>query len=284
MKVLVTGASGFIGRCVVEQLVARGCEVIAVSRDESRARELPWFHKVRFLARDVHAIEGNPFVDLGEPDVVMHLAWPGLPDYKRLAHFEKTLPSDYRFLKGLIDGGARHILVTGTCFEYGLLNGCLDERSSCVPSTSYGLAKDTLRRMLEFTLRDRPVVFQWARLFYVYGPGQHPRSLLSQLERAIADGETTFDMSGGEQLRDYLPVERAAGYLVSLIDHPKCAGIVNVCSGEPISVRKLVEQRVAERDASISLNTGHYPYPEHEPMAFWGNPTKLNGALGRTGA
>lgn len=280
MKVLVTGASGFIGRNVVEQLVARGYRVIAVSRDETRARALPWFGTVKFLARDIHRLDGDPFTALGEPDIVMHFAWPGLPDYKKLDHFERTLPEDYRFLKGLIDGGAKHLLVTGTCFEYGLLNGYLDESMPCVPSTPYGLAKDCLRRMLEFATRATPVTFQWARLFYMYGPGQHPSSLLSQLERAIASSDAAFNMSGGEQLRDYLPVAQVAAHLVSLIEHPECTGIVNVCRGEPISVRRLVEQQVAERGAAIRLNLGHYPYAAHEPMAFWGNPSKLRAALG----
>ena len=87
-------------------------------------------------------------------------------------------------------------------------------------------------------------------------------------------------MSGGEQLRDYLPVEEAAGYLVALATNEKDNGIVNVCSGQTISIRALAQRVVAKHGASISLNLGHYPYPDYEPMAFWGDRRKLDQTLG----
>jgi dTDP-6-deoxy-L-talose 4-dehydrogenase (NAD+) len=82
-------------------------------------------------------------------------------------------------------------------------------------------------------------------------------------------------MSGGDQLRDYMPVSDAARHLVSLALAEKDIGIVNVCSGTPISVRKLVEGSIKDNGWSIRLNLGHYAYPDHEPMAFWGDPNKL---------
>lgn len=280
MKVLVTGASGFVGRHVVTALLSKSHSVTAVARDEARARSMSWIEDVTFIARDIHQPRGeNTFQAFGEPDVIMHLAWPGLPDYRRLTHFEHTLFADYGFLKSLLDSGAKHLLVTGTCFEYGLRNGCLAEDTPTSPVTPYGLAKDTLRRFLEFATRDTGAVFQWARLFYMYGPGQHAGSLLSQLERAIERREDSFNMSAGEQLRDYLPVEQVAANLVTLAEHPQCTGVVNVCSGEPISVRRLVERHLAERESTMRLNLGHYPYPDHEPMEFWGNPSKLRSAI-----
>ncbi len=83
-------------------------------------------------------------------------------------------------------------------------------------------------------------------------------------------------MSGGEQLRDYLPVTDVAKYIVSLALQGKDIGNVNICSGKPVSVLKLVEDLIVENDWRIKLNLGHYPYPDYEPMAFWGDRQKLD--------
>jgi nucleoside-diphosphate-sugar epimerase len=151
------------------------------------------------------------------------------------------------------------------------------------PTTAYGRAKDELRRTLQALQRTMPFVLQWARLFYMYGEGQNPRSLLAQLDQAIARGDAVFKMSGGEQVRDYLPVTTVAEHLVTLVEHPDCDGVLNICSGKPVTVRHLVEQHLAERGAQIRLQLGHYPYPDYEPMAFWGEPSRLLSLTGQRG-
>jgi dTDP-6-deoxy-L-talose 4-dehydrogenase (NAD+) len=280
MKVLVTGATGFVGHHVIPQLLVRGHTVTAVSRHEARARNFAWFNHVRFIECDIHCPITNPFNQFGQPEAVIHLAWPSLPNYKALFHFEKNLPADYRFLKSLVECGVKHLLVTGTCFEYGMQGGELTEDMHTAPAIPYALAKDTLRKFLQSLQLQNAFALQWARLFYMYGEGQNPNSLLAQLDRAIEEGQSEFNMSGGEQLRDYLPVEEVARRMVLLLDHPESGGIVNVCSGKPISVRRLVEQHIAIRGANTQLNLGHYPYPDYEPMAFWGNSDKFNRWLG----
>ena len=93
-------------------------------------------------------------------------------------------------------------------------------------------------------------------------------------------GEPTFAMSGGEQVRDYLPVQQVAELLVRLSTTERGSGVVNVCSGEPITVRELVERTIAERGWSIRPDLGRYPYPDYEPMRFWGDRSKLDRCLG----
>ena len=149
MKVLVTGASGFVGQHVVLQLLKRGHVVTAVGRHEAKARGFDWFDRVRFIECDIHCPITDPFEKFGRPEVVIHLAWPGLPNYKSLFHFEKNLPADYRFLKALVEGGANHLLIAGTCLEYGMQNGALTEMMPTMPSNPYALAKDTLRKLLQ---------------------------------------------------------------------------------------------------------------------------------------
>lgn len=276
MKVLVTGATGFVGRHLVPQLLAAGHDVTALARNEVRAREFSWFDQVNFVACDIHTQLKAAPRSLMQHDAVIHLAWPGLPNYKDLFHFEDTLPADYRFLKWLVEGGIKHLLVTGTCFEYGMQCGCLAEDLPTDPQNPYALAKDTLRKFLEILCPRYEVTLQWARLFYMHGSGQNSKSLLAQLDQALESGAKVFNMSEGEQLRDYLHVDIVARYLVVLFSKPDCSGPVNICSGRPISVRRLVERHLTQQSAAIKLNLGYYPYPDYEPMAFWGSRKKLD--------
>jgi nucleoside-diphosphate-sugar epimerase len=282
MKILVTGATGFVGRHVVQKLLDHGHSVVAVARNEALARSFPWYGDKRFISLDIYQPISDPIPKFDKPEVVIHLAWPGLPNYKGLFHFERNLPANYQFLKSLIDGGVGRLIIAGTCFEYGMQSGCLSENLPTLPANPYALAKDSLRKFLEALIADKPVVLQWARLFYMHGPGQNSKSLLSQLDQALIDRAKVFNMSGGEQLRDYLPVEEVASRIVSLIDHPECSGAVNICSGQPISVRRLVEQHLAKCNATILLNYGHYPYPDYEPMAFWGDDSKYQRYCGES--
>jgi dTDP-6-deoxy-L-talose 4-dehydrogenase (NAD+) len=268
-QVIVSGATGFVGRHLVPELLRRGYDVVALARDEARARELAWFDNVRFVSVDFHR---GPLPFSPEPGAALiHLAWPGLPNYRGLFHFEDNLPHGYRFIKQLVHAGVGQVLVTGTCFEYGMQDGALASSSETRPGNPYGLAKDVLRKQLEALRAESAFVLQWVRLFYMYGEGQGPRSILAQLDAAIARGDTAFDMSGGEQLRDYLPVQEVVRQLAERLASGT-AGTFNVCSGKPVSIRRLVEQRIAELGARIDMNLGHYPYPDYEPMAFWGEP------------
>lgn len=279
MKILVTGATGFIGNHVVRELLKRKIEVIATSRSTIKAERYSWFSRVRYVQCDLNETREDFFSFFMRPTCMIHLAWEGLPNYKDLLHFEKNVMVHYNFIKNMVQHGLSHVVVAGSCLEYGMQNGCLTEDLNTNSTVPYGLAKDTLRRYLEQLLARHPVTFQWVRLFYMYGEGQSEKSLLSQLETAIKKGEKRFNMSGGEQLRDYLPVEKVAEYIVAIALQDKVKGIINCCSGKPLSVRKLVEKYLEEKGYCIELNLGYYPYPDYEPMEFWGNNTKLQSVL-----
>ncbi len=277
MKVAVTGATGFIGRHVLNLLTAERIDLTAVTRHSQRLSDLDG--PVHVGQIDLRTAPDNCFELLGEPDLLIHLAWDGLPNYQSLHHFEDELPNQYAFLKKMVLGGLASMLVVGTCFEYGMQSGPLSEGLCPQPNNPYGYAKDSLRRSLEFLQRTAGFGFSWVRLFYLYGPGQSSSSLYSQLQGAIAQGRSEFNMSGGEQLRDYLHVAEAARFIKVLALQRRDLGIVNVCSGYPRSVRSLVEGWVRESGSTIKLNLGHYPYPEYEPMAFWGDRTRLDSLM-----
>jgi len=274
MKVAVTGASGFIGRHVLSALLEHGVEIVSVMRDASRLAGLS--EAVHIVEMDIAHTAPDCFERMGCPDVLIHLAWDGLPNYKSLHHFEAELPRQYHFLNSMIKAGLPSLLVAGTCFEYGMQSGALSAAMPTNPTNPYGYAKDALRQQLEFLRSTKPFSLTWGRLFYMYGEGQPCTSLYSKLKEAVSRGDKIFDMSGGEQLRDYLPVEKVARQIVQLALAQRDIGAVNICSGEPISVRRLVEQWLYENNWKIELNLGYYPYPDYEPMAFWGDPCLLS--------
>ncbi len=277
MKVAVTGATGFIGRHVLAELEKDPVDVVTVVRDVAKLARLG--SKFEVVQMDLARPLADAFSDMGRPDVLIHLAWGGLPNYHSLHHLETELPNQYRFLANVIKAGLPAVVVTGTCFEYGMQSGPLSETLETRPNNPYGYAKDALRHQLEYLRGVHPFALTWARLFYLYGEGQAENSLLPQLKRAVARRERSFNMSGGDQLRDFLPVNEVAACLVAFALRQADAGIVNVCSGKPVSVRTLVEGWLRENGWSIALNLGHYPYPDYEPMAFWGDRRKLDSFM-----
>jgi len=277
VKVALSGAGGFIGRHVLAELLRRRQSVVAIAR---RAGGVPSGAGVSVVTLDLAAPPSHCFELLGRPEVLIHLAWEGLPNYRAARHVEVELPRQRAFLRSLLADGLPALVVTGTCLEYGMRSGALRETLPTNPVISYAIAKDRLRQELEALRAEQHFDFSWARLFYTYGAGQAPGSLLPQLAAAVARGAERFDMSGGEQLRDYLPVEEVARLLVALALQRCDAGVVNVCSGKPVRVRDLVVSWLAARQWRIALNLGHYPYPDYEPMAFWGERGHLDEVLG----
>lgn len=278
MKVLVTGASGFIGKHVVNALLTiEGVKVIVSSSSDDNLK----------IFKD-KAVETIPFdyyhqhfdsVDLckifGAPDKMIHLAWKGLPNYGETFHVTENLPKEFKFIENLVKNGLTDITVSGTCFEYGMYEGELNEDMPTFPANYYALAKDTLRRMLEIFQRQNAFDLKWVRLFYMYGEGQNPKSLLAQLDKAIEIKDKIFNMSGGEQIRDYLPVQVVARNIVTIAMQNKINGIINNSSGIPQKLKIFVTDYLEKNNKNIKLNLGFYPYSPYEPMEFWGKNDKL---------
>lgn len=278
MKILVTGATGFIGNHLIDELLKNASyEIIATSRHLDKAQKFNWFDKIKYIPYDLESSRDENLYELfNKPDKVIHLAWDGLPHYNDLIHIEKNLFIHYRFIKNMIENGLKEIVVTGTCLEYGMNDGCLSEEMLTNPSNSYAIAKDTLRKFMVELDKKISFNYKWIRLFYMYGEGQSEKSLISLLDKAIEDGDKEFNMSGGEQLRDFLHINEVVKNVVLIATQNLYVNqSINCCSGTQISVRKFVENYLIDKKYNLQLNLGFYPYPEYEPMAFFGDNTKL---------
>lgn len=273
MKVLVSGASGFVGRHVVAELRRRGIRVLALSRGKS-IQDDPL---VEWVMQDFRqTISEDNAEKIMACDRMIHLAWSGLPDYENAGHLEDNVVPQYRFLHNLTDLGVKDITVAGTCLEYGMRCGAILDSDTVDPQVPYAVAKDSLHRLLRYGLQERSFRLKWVRLFYMFGEGQAPSSLYAQLIQAIRSKQEVFRMSGGEQVRDFLPVTKVAGYLVDVCLSDSFQEVFNCSSGRGTRVIDFVRQVMEDHHASLLPETGYYPYPAYEAMDFYGIPTEIN--------
>lgn len=266
-KVLVSGATGFVGRHVVKQLAENGYEVYSLVRDLDKAAAIDSLKKSTHIYFDVT----KPIIKLSIPtdSTFIHCAWENVRDTLSLKHIEQHLFDNYRTIKNIVEHGIKKILITGTCYEYGLQYGPIIPSAVTQPNTPYGISKDTLHKSLRALQTKTHFDLIWARLFYMYGEGQDDNSVVSLFDNALANNEEVFNMSHGEQLFDYLPVEDVAVKIVNLLSRKD--GVFNVCSGTPISLRRLLENRAREAQKTIKLNLGFYEYRQQDSLAIWGD-------------
>ena len=278
----MTGATGFIGNRLIRELLKnKSNQVVATSRDVKKAEKFDWFSKVQYFEYDLNnVIDEDLYGFFGKPDQLIHLAWGNLSNVKDLSHIEVMMPNHYKFIKSLVVGGLKDVVVTGSCFEYGMVEGCLSEDLETRPSNPYAIAKDTLRQFIVELNKRFDFTYKWIRVFYVYGEGQSKTSLMYLLEQAIQGQDKEFNMSGGEQLRDFSYIDDVVRNINLIANQNALVNqVINCCSGKPISVKNLVEGYLKDRAYDMRLNLGYYQYPDYEPMYFWGDRTRLDSLI-----
>src|SRR5574344_1733235 len=192
MRVLITGANGYIGVHVVEALLDAKCEVIAWDLDTSR------------LPDGITKISTNMFdrdVAIPKCDVLLHLAWVDGFAHMSLVHIEQ-LSNHFHFIRRVYESGCHHIAVMGTMHEVGHHEGAIKPDTPCHPTTLYGVAKNALRDALFSYFRDKPVILQWLRGYYLYGDDLMNHSIFTKLLLAAADGKTAFPLNSGKNKYD----------------------------------------------------------------------------------
>ena len=274
MKVALTGGTGFIGQHVRKLLAKSEHDVLLVVRKQAIINELGANEK--FVIADIGEDRNDWFDYLDSPDVLLHLAWGGLPNYSDNYHVEVELPIQSQFLSKVVASGLPKLVVTGTCYEYGLTSGALVESQETYPNTPYGVAKDRLRKSLSDLRSEFKFELTWARIFYPYGDGQSEASIYSQLRASILNGDKQFKMGSGKQILDFISVENVVSALICLTTCCAGVGLVNIGSGEPQSVLDFVQSRIRALGAQLEPLVGALPDRDFESQAFWADSSKLS--------
>ena len=259
MKVLLTGATGFIGSHVARELLSRGHEVHVTARPTSDRR------RIRDIEPRIRIWDGEMDLVPVEPDVAIHLAWYAVPGkYLTAPENRDCLEASRRLLSRL----RGRVVVAGTCFEHDLQLGVLREDSPTKPATLYAECKDALRREVEV----RPDS-AWVRFFYQYGPWEDERRLMPAVMLGQLRGQPS-KVSTGEQRYDYLHVEDVAS-AVCAVAESRLTGCVNIGSGSAPSVREIVTGIAALGGRPDLIQWGAYPAKPGEPKLIQCDNAKL---------
>jgi dTDP-6-deoxy-L-talose 4-dehydrogenase (NAD+) len=268
--VLVTGGTGFVGRQIVKALLRQGHRVRVTARP-GRASSLEAWDRVEIIPTADLFSESEAWwrTRLEDVEAVIHAAWyvaPGL--YLDSPENIRCLEGSLRLADAAIRAGVAHFVGVGTCFEYSLPNGRITETSPLGPMTLYAAAKAALYFAARRRFETAGVAFSWARLFYLHGEGEHPARLFPTLHRKLSAGEGV-SLSAGDKIRDFLDVEIAGADIAGLVETGQ-TGVVNVCSGEPVTLKQIAERIADLYGARDLLSFGSAQVHPRDPQAVAG--------------
>jgi nucleoside-diphosphate-sugar epimerase len=285
--VLVTGASGFLGRHCLPLLVEAGFDVHALSRRPERT-STPGIcrHAVDLLAPGSAA----EVMSRLRPQYLLHLAWYAVPGkFWEARENLDWLRASLELLLGFAGYGGERLVIAGSCAEYDWNDAnnrsggeCSEAATPLLPGTLYGSSKHALERVLYHSRRQTGVSSAWGRIFFLYGPGEPPERLVAYAVRSLLQGEPAH-CSEGRQVRDFLHVTDAAAAFVALL-RSAVEGPVNIASGIPVSIRQILEQigletgrpdllRYGARESSLNNSAA-------EPARLWANVRRLKEEVG----
>ena len=270
MRIVVTGANGYIGRYVVKELLDKGHEVIAsdIRYDDVDERALRSSVDLFGGAEDI-------FDRFDRPDCVIHLAWRNGFVHNDLSHIN-DLPGHYTFIRNMLEGGLKHIVVMGSMHEVGYHEGAIDENTPCNPISLYAIAKNTLRQLTLLKAKEKGACCQWIRGYYILGDDLKNNSIFSKIVAAAAEGKKEFPFTSGKNKYDFMHVTELARQIAATATQTEVDGIINCCSGEPVSLGEKVESFIKEHGFDIKLNYGAFPDRAYDSPAVWGDTTKID--------
>ena len=269
MKILVTGANGYLGTGIVKQLLDDGMEVIAadftIENIDKRAKA---------VACDLFTIE-EPFLYFDKPDVLLHLAWKDGFKHDSLSHIH-DMPKHYDFVTKFIDKGIERICILGSMHEIGFYEGSIDESTPTKPQSLYGISKNALREAIKLEADKKGTIFQWIRGYYIVGNTLAGCSIFSKITQAENDGKKEFPFTMGVNQYDFLDYEEFCFQVAAVVEQDVVIGIINCCSGIPERLGARVERFIKDNNYSIKLKYGAFPDRPYDSKAVWGNNQKIN--------
>lgn len=275
-RVLLTGATGFIGQHVIGHLVAGGHEVHAVTtRDLPPSRDGVLWHRADLL-------ESAGVVTNVSPDLLLHLAWYVEPGrFWTAPENVRWLEASLRLLRAFVAGGGRRAVIAGTSAEYdwsGVSERCDELRTPLRPTTLYGAAKHALHTVAARYAEQMGFELTWGRVFFVYGPGEPDGRLVPSVGNALL-AEEPVPTTRGDQVRDFMHVQDVAAAFAALLEGP-VTGPVNVASGYPVTVRQVVDCLAALAGRPDLPQFGALPERAGDPPRLVADVARLRDEVG----
>ena len=272
MKILVTGANGYIGHHVVQRLIKLNHEVIAVDFNNSRI-----VSEANFLNYDILNTSFNDvdlYKKLKSPDHIIHLAWQDGFNHFSDAHMD-NLMKHFHFIKNLIDHGCQSLSIMGTVHEIGFWEGRVNENTPCNPLSYYGIAKNSLRQLVMLYIKNKAISLKWLRAFYITGDDKNNHSVFTKILEKAQAGEKEFPFTNGTNQFDFIDVETLAMQICAAAIQTEIDGIINVCSGKPQSIKDKAEEFIKENAFNINLKLGAFSTRPYDSSVIYGDNSKI---------
>lgn len=272
MKILVTGANGYLGQGIVKTLLDNNVEVIAtdfkVNNVDDRAKK---------IESNLFELD-SPYEYFDKPDVVLHMAWrDGFIHYSS-SHIN-DLPKHYEFIKKMLESGLKRIAVMGSMHEVGFWEGAIKEDTPCNPLSLYGVSKNALKDLVKILAKQFDAEYQWLRGYYIVGNTQYGSSVFSKLTEAAKNGKTEFPFTMGQNQYDFIDYNVFCNQVSKVVVQNDVKGIINICSGKPEKLADRMEKFIKENNYNIKLNYGAFPDRPYDSKAVWGDDQKIKKIL-----
>ncbi|MFY4479258.1 NAD-dependent epimerase/dehydratase family protein [Latilactobacillus sakei] len=274
MKILVTGANGYLGRGIVESLAKLGQEIVATDISTEGIVELDNINKVE---ADLFNLD-DPYTFFGSPDIMLHLAWRDGFVHNSKAHLE-DLSKHMLFLDKMFNSKIKKISVMGSMHEVGFYEGSVDENTETNPMTYYGIAKDALRKYVIQEGQEKSKDYQWLRAYYIVGNTSGGSSIFSKIVEAERKKQKLFPFTTGVNQYDFLDYGEFTHRIAITLVQNTVLGVINVCSGQPMRLSERVENFIQENGFDIKLEYGAFPDRKYDSKAMWGNSEKMERIL-----
>lgn len=274
MKILVTGAGGFIGSGLVEKLVEyNDFQVLAVYSKKVINKNISKSKNYNVDIFDVN----NPFEYFERPDIVVHCAWKDGFNHNSDEHL-LNLNNHYRFLMNFINK-SKKIIILGSMHEVGYYEGCITKDVSCNPLSLYGISKNALRQAIFLNVNKTETIINWLRGFYIVKDEDAGSSIFSKLIKAEKDGKSSFPFNSGKNKYDFIDYYDFIEQIITVIKKSDKSDVINCCSGHSETLASRVERFIKDNNLKIHLDYGAFPDRPYDSPEIYGDNSEIKRLL-----